>query len=154
MAVALRPDRTGGGFIVADIAMLSESTLREFLKSWKAARLSRDLRALGYPRQNVLARVMEMGPLASVRGRTGLPPIEDVGDADLVQSIVEKMPRDMRSTFEAYHLGIIRQESCRDIPHKARALILGITEGMYYRRVRSGTVFLSESLEQGLDMAK
>lgn len=108
--------------------MISESSVNAFIRVWRIARMSSAGGHLGFPKVNIL----------HVKHGLGEDETEDSTDAELVQSIVEQMPAEIRSAFEAYHLGIIRGENCRDKPHKWRWLVLGIDEKRYKAREYAG----------------
>ena len=122
-----------------DMKQWDDTVVNDLIRSWRRARLSSDSGALGYPRISILGKVVEMGGTAIRGGNTR--PIEAesdcLTDADRVQSVVNKMPEVDRSAFEAYHLGIIRGDSCKGKPHKVRALILRISKKSYERGVLS-----------------
>ena len=134
---------------------ISPTVVDAMIRVWKIARLSADTGSLAFPSNSVLGKVVEIGPdaVAGARGakRGAEPPADGLTDAERVQSIVENMPPEMRSAFEAYHLGIIREESCWGTPHKVRALILGISHSTYKVRVSAGWRFLQDWIPIALD---
>ncbi len=137
--------------------MLADTVVNHMIRVWRIARLSRELAALGYPSTNLIARCVEMGGTdgifsGSFRSKTPPGPA-GITDAERVQSIVNRMPRELRVVFEAYHLGLIRGDSCRKTPHKARALILGISPSTYFKRRKYAHTFLRGWLEMVLDDA-
>ena len=125
----------------------SPSVVNAMIRVWRIARLSADVNSLAFPSISVLGRVVELGPdaVAASRGAyRGEPAAQGMTDCERVQVIVERMPGEMKATFEAYHLGIIRGDSCRGTPHKARALILGVSHTTYKGRVGAGWRFLQD----------
>lgn len=127
------------------MAKLSAQVVDSMIRAWRRARLDKDALGLGYPRTNVLHPTHGIGV-----GR-GLPPVGEMTDAERVQKLVEQMPPEMRGSFEAFHLGVIRGESCREWDHHCRWLILGISRSTYYARVRAGWGFLQDWLTEILD---
>ena len=134
--------------------LISATVVDAMIRVWKISRLSADTGAFSMPSISILGKVVELGPDAVAASRTknrGLePPAQGITDAERVQSIVESMPPEMRTAFEAYHIGIIREESCKGVPHKARALILGISHSAYKVRVKAGWIFLQDWLTEVL----
>lgn len=129
------------------MTIVSESVVIEMIRHWKAARLSSGVEALDFPTENILSKAGK----GRVRSR---PPVgeDDITDADIIQRIVQEMPYELRSVFEAYHLRLIREQRCRDdLPHKARALILGIDERKYRRRRKAAFRFCQERIGELLD---
>jgi hypothetical protein len=116
--------------------MLSVTATHQMILAWKRARMHNDTAALGYPRENILAK--------AGRGRSlRPPPIPDgeMTDAELVQKVVDRMPNEMKRVFEAYHLMLVDDSRCRCLPHKIRASALGITPKTYRMRVRKAFEF-------------
>lgn len=117
---------------------VSDTVVNELIRSWKRARLSTDSESLGFPRINIIAKAVEMGGTV-ISGGKGARPVEAAADcltdAERVQIVVDHMEESDRAAFEAYHLGIIRGDSCRGKPHNYRALILGISKKTYKKRV-------------------
>ena len=133
--------------VVRERNPMSESALNHMIRAWRIARSARDLEALGYPRQNILARVMEMGRFAGAKSGKAPTPEDTVKtDADRVQAVVEIMPTAVRASFEAHQLALIREESCHGWPHKARAAALGLSHSTYKRRVKQGREILAYRL--------
>ena len=129
--------------------MLVKSYAVVMIRTWRIARTTSDTNALGYPKQNILDRCIKYGGTA---GRGGPSPIhEDVTDAEIIQAIVDKMPVEMRTAFEARELGLVNGQRQRHIPNKRRAQILGIAESTYWYRVKSGQEFISNSLSDLFD---
>ena len=126
--------------------MISELTWLHFLRAWKRARLSAGAEALGYPTENILSKAGK----GRVTGRARTPD-EPPTDAELMQTIVIKMPQDMREAFEACHLCLIRGERYRGDPHVERARVLGVPKSTYWYRVDCGKKFVREWLEKMLD---
>ena len=133
---------------------ISASVVDDYITTWRRARLASEWHALGWPPESLLGRIVDLGlqVLASLRATirmTTTPqlmmPVEI--DAIYVQSIIEKMPKEMRAAFEAYHLGIVRGDNCRDKPHKYRATLLAIAEKTYYRRRDAGREFIWQYLD-------
>ena len=127
--------------------MISESATNEMIRVWRRARLSTGTEALGYPTENILEKARS--------GRsTGRPPIPhgEMSDPEKVQKVVEQMSYEIRSVFEANYLMILRGKRCRNLPHKARALVLGITPKTYKARLQAGFRFCQEKLVIFLDM--
>lgn len=138
--------------MLAVMAGVSDTVVHDLIHSWKRARLSSGI-VLGFPKSTLLGRIVEFG-LAIVAGSRGKRPVSQemgVTDADNVQKVVEKMPYELKSVFEAYHLGIIRDEVCRREPHNARAMMLGISYKTYKRRRDAGWCFIQKSAEIILD---
>ena len=104
--------------------MISETTYNELLRKWRYARLNRDQGLLDYPSINILHPEHGVG---------GEEPDDDI-DIDTFQGCVDRLPKEIKSVFEAFHLGIIRGEYCRHMPHKVRWLILGIDGKTYKSR--------------------
>ena len=127
----------------------SDTVVNDWIRSWKLARLSKDIRGgVG----GLLGRLAELGPDA-MQSRTFGSVILTLffrsqleRDADVVQRIVNKMPDEMRRVFEAYHLAIIRGQRCAGQPHEWRANVLGIPKSTYFTRVSSGWHYLAERL--------
>lgn len=71
-------------------------------------------------------------------------------DADKVQTIVLKMPSELKATFEAKHLGIIDGKKTIRMPHKSRAKMLGISKSTYWKRLDSATKYVSDWIEWDL----
>jgi hypothetical protein len=128
---------------------VSGSVVDHWIGKWRLARLSRDL---GHDAGGFLGRLVELGPVAMLSGLFGsnilslffVSQLEK--DAVVVQDIVDQMPEEMRSAFVAYHLAVIRDERCRDLPHKVRARILGIPPTTYFRRVEFGREYIAQRL--------
>lgn len=72
--------------------------------------------------------------------------VQRESDAEIVQRWVQRMPEELRTVFEAYHLGLIRGERCLKHPHRARAAILGVGKSTYYERCRAAHSFLRMNL--------
>ena len=117
--------------------MISETTTNEMIRVWRRARLSRDNGHLGYPKINILH------PKHGV-GDDDEP--EENRDVEIIQSIVENMPDEIRFSFEAFHLWIIRNQFCRKRPHKWRWLVLGIDKIRYESRRLAGHQIIRECL--------
>ena len=126
--------------------MISESTTNEMIRVWRRARLSTGTEALGYPTENILEK-------ARCGRSTGRPPIPHgvMSDPEKVQSVVSMMSLEIRAVFEAAHIMLIRGKRCREMPHTARALILGITPKTYKLRQHAGFRFCQENLVFNLD---
>lgn len=118
-------------------AIVSETTVHELIRKWRVARLNRDQDLLDYPRINILHPEHGIGQ--------GDDNAIDT-DVDLVQRLVERMPRDTRLIFEAFHLGIIRGQFCRQMPHARRWLSLGIDRDTYRSRERKARELLRRDL--------
>ncbi len=119
-------DLPGSGMVAA-----SESVVDAMISRWRKARLSKGEGALGFPTENVISK--------AGKGRVLRPPPmsdAELTDAEVIQTIVNEMPYEPRSVFEAYYLGMIRGQRCNRLPHKARALVLGIGDSTYRRRRR------------------
>lgn len=128
---------------MSDLA--SETVVLAMIYRWKAARLSSGVEALGFPTENILEK--------AGKGRSiGRPPVPDGErtDAEIIQAIVSRMPEEMRTVFEAYYLMLIRGERCRELPHKARALVLGLKPTTYFRRRDKGVEYCQERVGQYL----
>jgi len=134
--------------------MASDTVVNELIRTWRRARLSSDSGALGFPSISILGKVAEMGGV-NIRGGKGSRPVEAAAecltDADRVQSVVTNMPESESSAFQAYHLGIVRGDSCRGRPHKYRALILGISQKTYKKRVDRAWRILQMQVIEMLD---
>ena len=118
-------------------------------------RLSSDAK-IGWPKITLLGRMVELGSdaVAASRGqknRSQAPPTYKEADAERVQKVVEQMPGEMRTVFEAYYLAIIRGVVCRRWPHAARAATLGIPKATYFTRLSAGNVFVAERLDLAID---
>lgn len=116
--------------------MLSDLALDAFIRSWRRARLARDVGHLGYPTVNILHPKHGVGDDDE--------PEDD--DAEVVQRYVESMPTEIRVVFEARYLGIIRGDFCRNKPHQWRCLVLGLDKSTYWSRVDSGRNMLKKGL--------
>lgn len=136
-------DRVSSGVVTMQC---SETTALAFIRSWKRARLSADLDGLGLPKVNILAKFG-----MSRDGRPPPLPDDQLSDAEVVQIIVDRMPDEIRNSFEAYHLALIRERRCNNYPHHARALILGIPKSTYFSRVNAGLKFICDWLTEMLD---
>lgn len=133
---------------------VSDSVVNTYIAIWRRARLSTGS-AGGWPPNSILGRIVEMGPYAaSTRGRgIHIPPNNQRDeDAEFIQRLVEEMLDGVRTSFEAFHVGVIRGESCRGLPHKARALTLGIDRSTYYDRVEAGRRYLAQRIGEMLDI--
>ncbi len=126
--------------------MLSESATNRMIRSWRRARLSSGVAALGYPTENIL----EKAGKGRVTAYTPLPDGE-MTDAEMVQDVVDRMSGEIRAVFEAFHLMLIRGDRCRELPHKARALALAISEKTYRTRRDAGFKHCQEWLPYYLD---
>ena len=126
--------------------MLSDTSYNEFIRIWRFARMTTAAESLGYPRINILIKAL-MG-----RGGRRID-LQDgqVSDADIVQTIVNKMPDEMRTVYEAKLLCLIRGERCIGIPHAGRAIILGIPKSTYWHRYNSGVRFVKQWLGEIFD---
>lgn len=122
--------------------LLSDSALDTVIRLWKLARLGKDVAALMYPTRNILHPEWGVGEQNCILAQA-------VEDAERVQAIVNDMDYEMRSAFEAYHLGIVRGDQCRNYPHHARALILAISKRTYFRRVELAREFVRRQLTFG-----
>jgi hypothetical protein len=113
--------------------MLSDSATAKMILSWKSARLNPGSSNLGYPTENILEK--------AGKGRsTSYSPLPDgeLTDAEMVQKVVDRMSKEIKLVFEAYHLMLIRGKRCRELPHKLRAAALGISKSTYGRRRDAG----------------
>ena len=143
-----RPEGLRPGREVA-VTRPADSVVNDWINTWKLARLSKDLEAA---EGGFLGRLVELGPAAILANSFGSRVLslffssQLEKDADVVQHIVDRMPDEMRSAFEAYHLAIIRGERCRDWPHKARARTLGIPPTTYFRRKDAGKAYIAARL--------
>ena len=120
-----------------DVTMrwVSASVVDDMIAAWRRARLSCDHGRLDYPRINILHPEHGVGEESD----------EIIDDtADTVQAIVDDMPEGVKTAFLAFHLGIIRNEYCRDKPHKWRSLVLGISHDVYESRERRGWGIIRE----------
>lgn len=136
-------------------ASVSESVVDTYIAIWRTARLARG-ESKGWPSCSILGRVVEMGPNAAsarIRGGRIPPDYQDDRDAIFVQALVDQMFPEIRASFESFHVGVIRGDSCRHLPQKARALILGIDRSTYYERVEFGKDFLARRIGEVLDFA-
>lgn len=118
---------------------LSDTALDEAIRSWRRARRSYGY-IRGYPTVNVLDPTWGVGTAQAV-------PDVSMTDADRVQRIVERMPPEIRTAFEAYHLAIVRGESCKEHGHKFRWTILAIPERTYFARVAAGRRIIAQWLD-------
>lgn len=105
---------------------------------------------------DIISKCVDMGPdaVAGSRGQHAShveTESDEMTDAERVQALVNQMPPQYQTVFEAYHLGIIRGESCRGKPHKVRAILLGIAEKTYYRRLKWGRNYIRDWLLTALD---
>ncbi len=116
--------------------MISETATNDMIRAWKRARLSRDCSQLDYPKINILHPKHGIGEDEV---------IED-SDAEFVQGIVDRMPGEIRSSFEAFHLGVINGEFCRRRSHKWRCWVLGIDKKQYKSRRLAGHRIIGEYL--------
>jgi hypothetical protein len=128
--------------------MLSDSATARMIWHWKRARLSTGTVQLGYPKENVISKA-RMGRSVS------LPAMFDdqMTDAEMVQATVDKMSKEISSVFEAFHLMLIRGERCRELPHKSRALALGINYKTYKARNLAAFSFCQDWFQYYLDQA-
>lgn len=134
----------------SDVERVAPTVVDAMIRTWRLARLSSDSGALGLARDTIVKLAAD--PSGTRPGRTGTEAAADkLTDAERVQAIVDRMPEQYRDTFEAYHLGIIRGESCRALPHAARAPTLGISRKTYYRRERWGWGFVRDWLRVAFD---
>lgn len=125
---------------------MTDTVAADMLKSWRRARLAHGGEHLGYPTENILAK--------AGMARTGRPPPLPSGektDAEIVQDIVDTLMPEVKSAFEAMFLGIIRGERCRDIPHAARANVLGIDKSTYWYRVHAAEKIIAEKIGEWFD---
>ena len=132
---------------------VSLSEADDWILVWRTARLASG-HALGWSSESIWSRLAEMRILIRMpkTGTANLPPDTDSDiRAAAVQSIVETMPSTIRGPFEAYNIGVIRGDSCRHIPHKARALILGLDRSVYYKRIDMARAHVAEKLAEILD---
>lgn len=120
---------------------ISETAVNYFIRVWRIARTTKGADGLSYPTVNILHPEFGIGSPGNILSQA-------IHDAERVQSIVEKMPKETRSAFEAYHLGVIRGDSCRDMDHKARWIILAISKSTYFRRVKKGRDFVHDGLDR------
>jgi len=118
---------------------VAESVALAMLRTWRRVRTDVDSGGLNYPTVNIL----------HPRAGLGAPfePLQRLADAERVQAIVNDMPANIRRAFEAYYLGLVGGERCRDSRQKARAVLLRISEGTYFRRVAAGRLIVREQLE-------
>lgn len=127
-------------------SLISESSVSVMIRSWRRARLSPGTESLGYPTENILEKAHK----GRSTGRIPLPEGERT-DAELVQKAVDIMPDELRWTFEAYHLCLIRGSRHRELPQKMRAMALGLRPTTYFRRKDSAFTFCQKSLTSWLD---
>lgn len=122
--------------------MLSDTAVWAMIRKWRLARLFALGNILGFASENILEK--------AGKGDRGFPELPDgvLTEAERVQKVVERMPAEMRSAFEARELGIIRGERDKRMPHKARALILGISYETYRIRNNAAHEFLRRELEE------
>ena len=120
--------------------MLSVQTTRIMVAKWRKARLAGGEHVLGYPTTNVLDPTHGVGTAQRV---------EELGltDAQKVQEAVDQMHMPMRTTFEAWELGLIRGDNARNYSQRARALILGLTWDAYRSRYDRAFRFVQEHVE-------
>lgn len=138
--------------MMAEQRGISKSVVDHFIALWRRARLSSDAGSLGLAGDGLLGDVVQKGPDGVAGSRGATPPLSEfVTDADRVQRIVDRMPEEIRTAFEAYHLALIRGERCKNDPHAARALILGISRPTYYRRVEFGWTIVRDHVQCWLD---
>ena len=131
---------------------MQPTTADAMIRCWRIARLSSDSGNLGYPKINIIARcALYGGGLRASAFTAQFIPMQSQKDADMVQKIVVKMPHEMKVVFEAKHLGLINGKKMRHIPHKQRARALGIGHGTYWRRLDSGTKFVTDWLAYEFD---
>lgn len=124
--------------------MISESVVIAMVRSWRIARTSAPLAALGYATENILSKAGKGDP-----GHWN--PDGELTDAEIVQAIVDQMPVEIKTAFEARELALIRGERCRNLPHHARALTLGIAKSTYWLRVNAALDFIRRRLEWVLE---
>ena len=117
--------------------VVSETTVYELIRKWRIARLNRDQDLLDYPRINILHPEHGIGQGDENEVDT---------DVELIQRMVEGLPRDVRQVFEAFHLGVIRGEYCRQMPHARRWALLGIDRSTYRSRERTARQRLRRDL--------
>lgn len=131
---------------------LSRSVVDAMIRVWRIARLSTDSECLSYPSISILGRCVEQGGTDGFyQGYRGsVPTSQGITDAERVQSIVDRMPDEMREVFEAYHLGIIRSQKWQK-PHRERAIKLGIPWTTYRYRRDAGYKFVQDLLHIVLD---
>ena len=131
----------------ASLTITSPTVVDAMIRVWKIARMNSGAQALAYPSTSLIARCVELGGTDGVlchayRGNT--PAAQGITDAERVQVIVEKMPGEMRSVFEAYHIGLIDEKVCHGQRHKIRAVALDIPTTTYWYRVKSGWQFVQD----------
>jgi hypothetical protein len=134
---------------------VSGSVVDHDIETWRRARLGSEAHVFGWPPESLLWRIVDLGlqAIASLRCAVRMSTVPQTMipvemDAVRVQAIVDRMPDEMRAAFEAYHLGIVRGDSCRDKPHKYRANLLAISESTYYRRKDAGREFVGRYLDR------
>jgi len=134
---------------------VSATTIDDLIRSWKRAILRSDAHALGYPPVNTIKKAMDYGEGRGPSRSDFVPymrELDEETDVAYMNLILGYMhwrvdagiTADYYSPFIAYHLGVIRNESCRHLPHKARALILGLKPTTYHERVRRGWEFIRD----------
>jgi hypothetical protein len=133
---------------------VSDSVVDDYIRVWRFARTYMPVRMSAWSSISLLWRLMRFGVdgVAAIRGfrpSTHMDYNQIEKDAELVQGIVDKMPAEIKTSFEAYHIAVIRDELCRDMPHKARANILGIPASTYFTRVQAGWHYLADRLPAG-----
>jgi hypothetical protein len=115
-------------------------------------RLTKDAGTLGLPTINVLGKCVELGPeaVAGSRGQKSYsdPHSESLQeqDAQAVQRIVDHMPAEMRTVFEAYHIARIGSGTVHKSHHGDRARLLGISRRTYFVRVKAADSFVERCL--------
>lgn len=131
--------------------MLGNSVVNAMVSSWRRARLSAMIGTVsGYSSVNSIYRWMRFGmqkPERTYIFSERVNEVQKVSDAEIVQQWVQRMPEEMRTVFEAYHIALIRGERCLKHPHKARAATLGISRSTYYERVKAAHSYLRMNLE-------
>lgn len=131
----------------------SPTVVDAMIRVWKIARLNSGAQALAYPSTSLIARCVELGGTDGVMChsyRGNIPASQGLTDAERVQSIVDKMPDELRNCFEAYHLALIGEKSYQRVPHRIRAGALKITRNVYNLRVKSGWNFVQDWLPEML----
>jgi hypothetical protein len=134
---------------VLQLSESSDSVVNEWIGNWRLARLSKDI---GCAEGGFLGRLVDLGPAAILSGIFGSGILalffrsQLERDAEVVQRIVDRMPKETKDAFEASYLAIIRGQYCTDWPHTARAQTLGITRDQYNWRVKAGKKFIAQRL--------
>lgn len=124
---------------------------------WRSAILRGAGAATGYPKVNVIHRIMRGTPAQA--GVDIYTPTENDELVEAVHAAVRNMRRESQELYDvfvAYHLGVVggsyvRNQYGKGAPHRVRAQKMGYSRSTYYRLVANADAHVAARLEDGAE---